>query len=302
VSYSVSGTATAGSDFTTLAGTATIPAGATFATVTVTPINDAVVEIQETVILTLQPTTRYTVGSPSTATVILTDDDVLPTVTISATDAAASEPSDTGTFTVTRTGGTTTALIVTYSVGGTATSGSDFSIAPASPLTMPIGATSATITVTPTDDSLVEDDETVTVTLTASASYTLGTTSSATVTIADDEPDEPAEPEVTIQATDSEATEAGDTGVFTVSRTGSTTASLDVFYTVTGTATNGTDYTILAGSITIPAGQASAEIVVGPIDDMAVEGPETVALTLVDAAGYSVGTANTATVDIADND
>ena len=302
VSYSVSGTATSGTDFTTLTGSATIPAGATFATVTVTPIDDTTVEIPETVIVTLTESTRYTIGFSSTATVIITDDDVLPTVSISATDAAAAEPSGTGTITVTRTGGTTTALTVSYTLGGTATSGSDYSAAPASSLTIPIGATSATITVTPIDDSLVESAETVIATLTTGTSYTVGTPSSATVTIADDEPVTPVEPVVTIAATDAAAAEPADPGVFSITRTGSTTASLDVFYTVTGTATNGTDYTVLAGSITIPAGQSSAAVVVGPIDDTDVEGPETVILTLVDAAGYSVGTSNTATVTIADND
>ena len=133
----------------------------------------------------------------------------------------------------------------------------------------------------------------------AGTGYTVGTPSSATVTISDDEPTEPT---VTIAATDAAAAEPSGAGTFTVTRTGSTTASLDVFYTVTGTATNGTDYTTLAGSITIPAGQSSATINVGPIDDTDVEGAETVILTLVDAAGYSVGTPSTDTVTIADDD
>jgi hypothetical protein len=265
----------------------------------VTPINDTTVEIPETVILTLQPSTRYTVGAPSTATVTITDDDVLPTVAVTASDAAASEPAATGTFTVTRTGSTTTALTVTYTLGGTATNGSDYAAAPASPLTIPAGATSAAITVTPTDDSLVEDDETVVITLSDGTNYDIGSPSTATVNIADDEPDEPV---VTIEATDAVAAEPANTGTFTVTRTGSTTASLDVFYTVTGTATNGNDYTALAGSVTIPAGQSSATITVGPIDDPDDEDDETVILTLLDVAGYSVGTPDAATVTIADNE
>ena len=75
-----------------------------------------------------------------------------------------------------------------------------------------------------------------------------------------------------------------------------------MFYTVTGTATNSSDYTTLSGSVTIPAGQSSATINVGPIDDTVAEGPETVILTLVDVAGYSVGTPSTDTVTIADNE
>ena len=295
VTYSVTGTATAGTDYTTLSGTATIPVGATSATIAVTPIDDTTVESPETVTVTLRESTRYTIGTASTATVTITDNDVLSTVTIAANDAAAGEASNTGQFTVTRTGGTTTALTVTYALGGTATIGSDYSAAPSSPLTIPIGVTSATITVTPIDDSVVESAETVVATLLTGTGYTVGTPNSASVTIADDEP------VVTIDATDDAAAEPSETGTFTVTRTGSTTASLVVFYTVTGTATNSTDYTALAGSITIPAGQASATITVTPIPDIDVEGPETVILTLVAAAGYSVGTASTDTVTIADN-
>ena len=62
-------------------------------------------------------------------------------------------------------------------------------------------------------------------------------------------------PSVTVTATDPTATEAGvTTGTFAVSRTGSTAAALTVNYTVSGSATPGSDYTALTGSLTIPPG------------------------------------------------
>ncbi len=68
-------------------------------------------------------------GSQNSATVTIADDDqtsALPVVIITATDANAAEAGlDTGTLTVTRTGGTTGALTVNYSVSGTATAGRD---------------------------------------------------------------------------------------------------------------------------------------------------------------------------------
>src|SRR4030095_16246429 len=91
-------------------------------------------------------------------------------------------------------------------------------------------------------------------------------------------------------------------GVFTVSRTGSTTAALTVNYTVGGTATNGTDYQTLSGSVVIAAGPASATLTVTPIDDTVSEGDETVTVTLSPSASYNVGSPSTATVTIADND
>ena len=111
-----------------------------------------------------------------------------------------------------------------------------------------------------------EGDETVVLTLAAGAGYVVGTPASDTVTIADNDP-----VVVTVVATDPSASETGpNTGTFTVSRTGPTTAALTVNYTVAGTATAGSDYTALPGSVVIPAGAASALVVVTPIDDAVV--------------------------------
>jgi hypothetical protein len=50
-----------------------IPAGSATATVTVTPIADGVAEGAETVVMTLKAGAAYTVGTPSSATVTITD-------------------------------------------------------------------------------------------------------------------------------------------------------------------------------------------------------------------------------------
>jgi hypothetical protein len=71
---------------------------------------------------------------------------------------------------------------------------------------------------------------------------------------------------------------------------------------VCGTAINGVDYQLLSGSLTIPGGQASVTIVVTPIDDKLFEGDETVVVTLATGGGYIIGSPNSATVTIADND
>ena len=78
-----------------------------------------------------------------------------------------------------------------------------------------------------------------------------------------------------------------------------------ISYSITGTATNGTDFGTLTGSVTIDAGDPSATIDVSVIDDAIVEGAETVVVTL-DAitsgdADISVGSADAATVTIADD-
>ena len=81
-----------------------------------------------------------------------------------------------------------------------------------------------------------------------------------------------ANPEITITATDANASEAGpDTGTYTFSRTGDSSAALTVNFNVTGTATSGTDYTMLGASVTFAANQSTKTLTLTPIDDQLEE-------------------------------
>jgi hypothetical protein len=116
-------------------------------------------------------------------------------------------------------------------------------------------------------------------------------------------PPPPPLPAVTVTASDASASEAGPgTGQFTVSRTGDAASALTVTLSVSGTASNGTDYDSIGTSATIAAGSSSASITVNPREDTTVEGSETVILTVSPGAGYTVGTPSSATVTIADDD
>jgi len=111
-------------------------------------------------------------------------------------------------------------------------------------------------------------------------------------------------PLVSIVATDDSASETGPgTGTFRISRTGSTISSLQVVFTIaTGAGQAVTaDYTpTLTSPATIPAGQAFVDITITPEDDTAIEGAETVTLTLGDTGSYDVGSPSAATVTITD--
>ena len=78
MSYNVGGTAAPGSDYTALAGTVTLPIGAASATILVTPLDDTLVESDETVAVTLTATAAYTVGSPASGSVTISSDDGVP--------------------------------------------------------------------------------------------------------------------------------------------------------------------------------------------------------------------------------
>src|SRR5208337_1685719 len=70
-------------------------------------------------------------------------------------------------------------------------------------------------------------------------------------------------------------------GVFTITRTGATTAALTVQYSLGGSATNGVAYNTLPGSVVIPAGTNSASILVTPKDFSFQGSQQTVILTVL---------------------
>jgi hypothetical protein len=109
-------------------------------------------------------------------------------------------------------------------------------------------------------------------------------------------------PAVQIIASDAETREgAANPARFSVFRATSDTASpLVVNYTISGTATNGVDYNTLPGSVTVPAGSATAAISVQAIGDAIAEGTDTLTLTLAAGTGYNLGTVNAATMKILD--
>ena len=106
-----------------------------------------------------------------------------------------------------------------------------------------------------------------------------------------------------IEAAETKTVETPNPGQFTLTRTGDFAQSLTVAYTLTGTATNSTDYQNLPGTVTFAAGKDTATIDLNPIDDNIFEGQETAILSLTaNPTAYTLATANSATVNIADND
>jgi hypothetical protein len=297
IHYSVSGTAQNGGDYTPLSGLMTIPAGTSMATVSFNAIDDLAVEGNETVVVTLQTNTAYHVSDPNSALVTIVDDDP-PMATIAATDNEAQEnSSNIGRFTVTRIGNLAANLQVYYTLSGTASNGMDYGALPGAVL-IPAGQATATITVTPLSDGLMEGNETVLATLVSSPTCNIGNPGTALITLMDDE-----WPGVTLSVSDATASEAGaDTGAFTFTRTGSTNNPLTVYFDIYGTAINGADYVAISNQVTIPAGTNSAALEITPLDDLIRETGETVILVLREDPAYNRNTTSPQTIAIIDND
>ena len=221
-----------------------------------------------------------------------------------------------GEFTVLGTGTTAVPTVINLTIAGTATAGgTDYSTI-SSTVTIPAGTnTSQTIDVQGIiDDSLFEGDETVIVTLDSIASGDVGNTidqasKTQSVDIVDDEL-----AVVSVAVQDGAASETGpDDGAFRISldKANNTGDTITVNYTMTGVATNGTDYATVDGTAEIADGNTFVDVLVDVLPDSIVEATESVTITLnsltlpshVDAGKISIDTNNAeVSLDITDND
>ena len=298
VQYSISGSATPGVDYTAMSGVVSIPAGQNSVTVAFNALDDAEVETNETVTVTLLAGAAYTVnGSSSNATVTILDDDPV-TVAVVATDNSASENSgNSGTVVFNRIGSFAANLVVNYSLTGSSSNGVDYTALSGS-VTILAGRPSASVTISPVNDTVVEGDETVVVFVLSSAAYNVGNPGTATVVIQDNEIST-----VTLSASDAAASEPGaNTGAFLFTRTAPSSNDLTAFYRVTGEAVPDADYVALPGSVVFAAGVTSVVVMVTPLDDNFTEVTERVLVSMLPDPGYVVGTLAPVAVTISDND
>jgi Calx-beta domain/Bacterial Ig domain len=357
VFYRLGGTAENGVDYVRLPGEVTIPPGQSAARIEIFPIEDRLVEGTETVVAELIPVPCapvlppppgcYLVGSPDRAVAFIQDNEPKndpPKVAITSPPSgsvflapvdirliAAATDGDGWVRTVEffaegRSLGVVTnhpwildpiRLEANVTVAG-ANAGDVLFPSPIDPVIVPINPFFLVWSNVPPGDHV----------LTAVATDNLGA-SSTSEPVKIEVIEGPVEPIVTVVARDPVASEGCpdpnadclDTATFVVRRSGGTETPLRVFYRWSGTASNGVDYAELPNSVVIEPGQSAASIVVTPIDDSAVEGPESVILSLLEppclvaepadvatADGpislgcYQVGRAHTARAVILDND
>ena len=89
-------------------------------------------------------------------------------------------------------------------------------------------------------------------------------------------------PIVTIRATVPTATWSGKPGVFTVSRAGNAAPPLNVYYEISGTASNGVDYQAINNWVQIPSGVLCGDVLIKPVNHGQTD-TRTVTLTLTNS-------------------
>ena len=324
VSFSLGGTAVRNTDYTLTGGivtgntgTVTFAANSATATVRVVPIADSLVETNETVILSLVAGTGYLLDPASSATSTITDDESQ--IALAITPASVTEDStDELTYTFTRTGFTNRQVVVSLTLGGTATFGganSDYTLSTtpgtistfatgASSLTFAVGETTKVVKVKSIADGLFEPDETVNLTITNGTGYIPLTTSPVQGTLLNDES------QISVAVAPIQALEDGTPNlVYTFTRSGFTGSALTVNFSVGGTATfegAAADYIATAnagtftfgatsGTLSFAAGETTRTVTIDPTVDNTQEPNETVLLGVTGGTGYVVGTSTPAT-------
>ncbi|MBI2931151.1 MAG: Ig-like domain-containing protein, partial [Planctomycetes bacterium] len=304
VNYATSnGTATAGSDYTAASGTLSWADGdVTSQTFNVPLTDDGAVESDETVNMTLSsPTGGAALGAWSDIDLIIVEDDV--SLQFSSATYSGAEDGGAVTITVTRLGNSFGAVDVNYATSdGTALAGSDYT-ATSGTLSWASGDSAPkTFNVPILDDGSVESNETVNLALSGpTGGAVLGSPNTAVLTIVEN--DLPG----SLQFTNStySTNEGSGSVTITVTRAGGNAGAVNVDYaTSNGTATAGSDYTAASGTLSWASGDsASKTFNITITDDVAVEGNETVNLTLSNATGgASLGSPNTSVLTILEND
>ena len=179
-----------------------------------------------------------------------------------------------------------------------AVAGEDFADVVDFTLSIPSGQTSATatFTLTPLEDRVDEPAETLVVAGATSAAD-VGIAGTVSIALADND----AAPELALAVDPAAVAENGGTSTVTVSTgTGSTYATAQtITLTLAGTATRGSDYTVDATTLVLPAGAGSttAEVdtTITAVNDTAADPGETVIVS-ASAGGEAFGSAQTVTI------
>lgn len=273
--------ALASSDATrlTVPATVTIPVGSASATFKGSLVDNTLVEANQSITVTAT-LTGFVNG---TATVGITEND---TAALTLTAAQNSIPEDAGTnslqFEVTRNTSDTSAAL-TVNLASTSTR-----VAFPASVVIPAGQASVTFTTTPQDDAIYVG----TTSFVLNAVATGFTSGQATVSITDDEP-QPS-PGLSVSLSDAQVEETAGTNASTVTVTrtnADTTQEL-----VVNLQMSSSGRLTLPSTVTIPAGNSSANVTLGAVNDGSIQGNTVVTLT-ASASGLTNGEAAVTVVD-----
>ena len=252
----------------------TLAAGQTSVEVTVTAVDDSVMEGAEAI----EVTAVHEATNIGTRNIVIAASDGLTLALAVSGDEVAEGESVTVTATVTNDVQFEEDQVITLTLGGSAREGDDYTLTPAS-LTLAAGQTSVTATLTALADGVAEGDETIEIT----ASHDDTAFGSATVTIPAGEGPAFAL-SVSLETIGGEQVPVGEiaegqSATVTVDTGGATFEEDRIIVLALGGSAAADDYTLTPASLTLAAGQTSVTATLTALADGVAEGAETITIT-----------------------
>lgn len=286
------GDAALGSDFLLSTNHLEFGTGQRTQTVAVTLIDDATVEAVETVALQLTNPIGLQAGGGTNFSFSVIDDDAVFVRFVATNVPGLFEGNATGLWVRTSRSADVT---VNVAMAGSAIYGADFALSTTQLVFASGGPTDALLTVTCLQDVEPEVTETIDLTLVDAAGAFLLPQTNLLITLLDDEP--------TLRLSTNVAMLSETSGVYhvTVARS-STNNSVTCRVAVSGTAIPGVDFTVAPTNLVLAGGTTSVVVDITLINDVAIEPPETIELTLADIGEASAGTPATFVATLVDDD
>ena len=279
----VSGTATAGTDFVAQSGTLTFAPGETSKSITILVNGDTTAENNETFTVLLSNATNADIAVNPGLGTILNDDT---TISVANATIAEGDSNTTGlAFTVTLSVPSNQTVTVDFATSNnTAAAGSDY-VAQSGTLTFAPGETSKLVTILVNGDTTPEPDETFFLNLNGATNGLIVGGGQAVGTIQNDDAALSIANVSVIEGGPGATTNA----VFTVTIPYASTRTVTVDYaTANGTATAGSDFTATSGTLTFAPGETVKMITVVVNGDATSEGDETFSVTLGNASNAAI--------------
>jgi hypothetical protein len=274
-------TALSSSDYTAASGSLSFAPGETSKTLTVAVRGDTVSEPTETFFVNLTTAGSGLADWQGVGTILDNEPPALSVNDVSVTEGNSGTAN--ATFTVSMSKPWASSVTVDWATAnGTAVAGNDYAAAGGS-LTFAPGETSKTVVVAVLGDTTDEPNETFFLNLMNPSGATIAD-SQGVGTITDDDP------AALLRITDVSLFEASGPAVFTVSLSAASGWTVTVNYaTQAFTATAGSDYTTVSGTLTFAPGETSKTVAVPIVDDAVQESDESFFVNLSGAvnAGYA---------------
>ncbi len=214
IAFNVGGTAVSGTNYSgIISSPLVIPAGQTTGMITGTLLDNGVFDGNKLLTVTLGTLTNASLGNVTANTMTIQDSSTPPVVALASAAQLVNENDGTFSITVNLTGATQAVTTIPFTLSGTASANVNYKNVTPSPLVIPVGQSSATITGTLVDDGKFDSaNKTLIFSLGTPTNATLGNISADTLTINETDP----MPTVTFPNASQTVNESG--GNFTRSR------------------------------------------------------------------------------------